>query len=212
MSSMKQNPWLAAAGFGGIGGGLANMFGDYKNPYEAASPYYKQIQEMLPQYFQPYMQAGQQALPGLQQAYGSMLDPNALMQKIGSGYQQSPGFQFQRDQALRSMNNAQAAGGMLGSPQHEQEAGQLATNLANQDYYNYMRQALGLYGQGAQGMQGLASMGAGASMGLGEDIASILGAQGQNAAAEAQAQNQHDQGGMGALFSGISSLLPFFLG
>lgn len=208
-SNFSQNPALASAGAGGIGAGLAGLFAPYNNPAEAASPYLSEMKKTLPQYFQPYMQTGQQALPGLQSAYSQMMDPNAFLQKIGSGYQESPGFKFQRDQALKAMQNSQASGGMLGSPQHELESGQLANNLANQDFYNYLKQALGIYGQGVSGQENLFGKGFEASTGLGRDLASITGSQGGLAYQSAQEQNKRDADTYGAIFGGASSLLPF---
>jgi hypothetical protein len=210
-ANIKANPKLASAAFGSLGGGLASLFSGYENPYDKAQPYYEQAARDLPQYFNPSIQAGQRAIPQLEGAYGAMLDPNALIKKIGAGYQESPGYQFARNQGLTGINNASAAGGMLGSPQHQQEAGTLATNLANQDFYNYLKQALGLYGQGAAGEQSLFNTGTASGIGLGEDLASILASQAKAATQGQTAQNEHEQGGLGSLFGGLGSLLPFFL-
>lgn len=112
-----------------------------------------QIPGMLPQYFKPYEQ---------------MLDPSTLMSQIGSHYQQSPGYQFSLNQALKGVGQAATAGGMAGSPQQQQQAASAAQGLASQDYGNYMQQALRLYTTGAGGYRG-----------LGEDLASNLMSQAQ---------------------------------
>lgn len=188
---------------GSIGSGLFDMF-NYQNPADAAMPYFNNIQQQLPGYFQPYMQAGQNALGPLQQAYGQLLsNPGGVMNQIGSGYQQSPGYQFQLKQGLNASNNAAAAGGMSGTPMAQYNSGQFATGLANQDYYNYLSHALGMYGQGLQGMQGLAGMGYGASTGLGEDLAGLAGAQGQLAYSGAANQDQSMGGSIGSIIGGL---------
>lgn len=211
-SNVRKNPVLASLSMGAAGAGIGSLFSNYKNPADQAFPFMQKAEQTLPQYYNPYIQAGQRAQPGLEQAYGDMMNPNELIKRIGGGYQESPGYQFSRDQAMRSMNNAQAAGGMLGSPQHEQEAGTLATNLANQDFYNYLQQALGQFNQGVQGKQGLYNTGAQASMGLGDNLASLFGNEGMLRYEGQNTENQHEGGQMGGMFGGLMSLLPFFLG
>lgn len=211
-NGIGNNPWAMGA-FGGIGTGLASMFGGgFKNPSSAASPFLDQAQSQLPAYFQPYIDAGNKQIPGLEKGYGDMMDPNAFLKNIGSGYQASPGYEWQKSQGLSGVENAAAAGGMLGSPQHQQQAATLTTGLANQDFYNYLQQALGVYGQGLQGKQGLYDTGAQSSIGLGQDLSSISGSQAQLAYEGQNTENQHDQGGLGSIFGGAASLLPFFLG
>lgn len=169
------------------------------NPAKKAMPYFQQAQQQLPQYFNPFIQAGQQAQPQLQQAYGRMLDPNKFLQDIGGGYHASPGYNWQLQQGLGAANNAAAAGGMLGSPMHQQQAAGMAEGLANQDFYNYLSHALGTYGQGVAGEQGLYSSGQEASTGLGENLSSLMQQQGGLAFQGQQQQNQSQGDIMGML-------------
>ena len=67
-------------------------------------------------------------------------DPNALYSKFGQGFQQSPGYKFQVDQATNAANSAASAGGMLGTPAEQQQLAGTVGGLANQDFYNYMNQ------------------------------------------------------------------------
>lgn len=211
----SSSPWNAfgeSAGLGAMGAGLGQLFANYQNPADAASPYFNQISQQLPQYFQPYMQAGQGMLGPLGQQYGNLMNnPGGVMNSIGSGYQQSPGFQWQLQQGLMGANNAASAGGMLGTPQHQQQAATMATGLANQDYYNYLSRALGMYGQGLQGAQGLAGLGADASMGLGEDLSSNLAQQAGLAYKGQENENQQQGGEWGSLLGGAASMLPFLM-
>ncbi|HLX54778.1 MAG TPA: hypothetical protein VKR58_12590, partial [Aquella sp.] len=109
-------------------------------------------------------------------------------------------------QALQGGNQAAAAGGMAGSPQHEQQNMQLATNLGNQDYYNYLNPALGLYGAGLSGEQNLFNTGYGASTDLATTLANLFGTQGSLSYAGGANQNQM---GLGTLGLGAGVLSSF---
>lgn len=201
------------AAFGGIGAGLGQMFmGGGDNPSDAANKYYNRIPGMLEKYMNPYIEAGQQAIPGLESQYGQLMnDPGGRLNQMGSSYQQSPGFKFALQQALQGAGHAAAAGGMAGSPQHEQQNMQIATNLANQDYNNWIKNAMGMYGQGLEGEQGLYNRGAQTGVGLGEDIGSVFANQGGLAAAGQAGQNSANSQMWGNLLGGAAQAIPFFL-
>ncbi len=166
----------------GIGGGAAipliggSLFDD---PSRDARKYLDQIPGMMKPYYEPYIGAGHNALSLLQGQYGQLLsDPGSLLARLGKGYQSSPGFEFEKNQGLSGIENAAAAGGMLGTMGHQQQAGQLATNLANKDYGDYMKEALGLYGKGLEGEEGINTMGYNASNELAQSLAAALMGQG----------------------------------
>ena len=81
------------------------------------------------------------------------------MNQMGKSYQESPGLKNQIAQAMQGSGHAAAAGGMAGSPQHEQQNMQLSSDIASKDYNNWMQNALGLYNSGLSGQQGMAVMG-----------------------------------------------------
>lgn len=144
----------------------------FKNPSKKAMPYLNQVPGTITPYYQPYVNAGQQALPQLSNMYNQMMtNPNEIINRLGAGYQQSPGYQWRLGQGEQAINNASAAGGMLGTPMHQQQAGELASNLANQDYDQYLQHVLGLLGGGVSGLQGMSQLGYGAS----SDLATSLG-------------------------------------
>jgi hypothetical protein len=148
-----------------------NLFGT-TDPSKAAMPYLQSIPGMISPMYQPYIKAGQWAYPQMQQQYASMInDPSALMNRFGSSYQQSPGYQFQVNQATHGANAAAAAGGMLGSPAEQAALAGRITDLSNQDYNQYLSNALGLYGQGMSGLGNLYQSGYGASNELAGDLA-----------------------------------------
>ena len=171
---------------------LSNLFGGGKNPADAAMPYLNQIPGQTQQYQQPYFDAGKNQLPGLQDQYSKLMnDPGGRMNDIGKSFQESPGFKFAMQQAMQGGNHAAAAGGMAGSPQHEQQNMQMATDLGNQDYNNWMQNALGMYGQGLQGSQGMANQGQQAGQSMADMIAQTLAQQANLAFQGQQQQNQN---------------------
>jgi hypothetical protein len=179
--------------------GLLDSF--FPNPADSASPFLGQIPDVLKQYYNPYVQGGQRAYGQLENQYGGLMNnPGQKFGELGKGFQQSPGYQFQMQQGLAGINNAAGAGGMLGSPMHQQHAGEMATNLANQDYYNYMSKIMGMYGMGLEGEQGLNQMGYNASNELAQSLAGNL--QSQASLGYSGQQNSN-----GLLMSLLSSLI-----
>lgn len=176
-----------ASAAGGLGAGLGSLFmGNQKNPADAAMGYFNQIPGTLEKYFNPWIQQG--------------MNPGQTLNDIGAGYKQSPGYNFAMQQALQGGQHAAAAGGMAGSPQAQQQQMQLASDIASQDYNNWMRNALGIRQGGQQ-----------AGMGLGENLASNLAQQGQYSYAGQAGENQANQQMWSDIFGGAAAMLPFLL-
>lgn len=184
------------------------VFGSgYKNPANAAMPYLNQIPGTMKPYYDPYIQAGQQSLGDLMSQYGQLMnDPGQKFAQMGQGFQQSPGYQFQYNQGMNAANSAAGAGGMAGTPYHQQNAASMASNLANQDFYNYMGNVQGLYGQGLQGASGINQMGYNASNELAQSLAAALMNQGGMAYAGQNNQNMANSQRMGNIFGGAAGL------
>lgn len=205
MAGSNFNP-MAAAG-GQLGAGLGALFAGWDNPSDAAQPWMNKIPGMMDKYYSPYINAGNRALPGLENEYGRMInDPGSRLNEIGQGYHQSPGFQFALQQALQGAGHAAAAGGMAGSPQHEQQNMGLATNMANQDYNQWLSHALGMHGEGLQGSHNIYNTGSQAGMQMGQDMSSYLANQAKLAYEGANAQNQHEGGMWGNIMGGAGTL------
>lgn len=202
------NRWQMAGGAGaGIGAGLGGMFSKWNNPADSANPYFDKMPGELKRYFNPYIDAGNKALPIIQNEYGMLThNPGQRLNEIGSEYHQSPGFQFALQQALQGAGHAAAAGGMAGSPQHEQQNMEIATGLANQDYNSWVGNALGMYGTGLQGQQDLYNTGATSGMQLGEHLASILAQRAKLAYEGENAENEREGGLWGSIGGGIGTL------
>jgi hypothetical protein len=201
-------PWGLASGLPQMGMGLAGMFGNQKSPADAADPYFSQIGQQTGQYYDPYINAGKGQIPGLQEQYNQLMNnPGGKLNDIGGNFQQSPGFKFALQQALQGSGNAAAAGGMAGSPQHEQQNMQLATDIGNQDYYNWLKQATGLYGQGLEGGQNMMNTGANAANSQANMVAQQLALQGQNAYKGQQQQNNAWGNAFGNVLGGAGQAL-----
>lgn len=176
--------------------GIWNLFGA-DDPQDGAEPWLNKIPGMLNGIYNPYIQAGMGALNGLNQyqqrgnaaggvlqgQYNQMInDPSGMINKLGAGFQQSPGYAFQTSQALGAANRAAAAGGMAGSPMEQQQIAGVTNQLANQDYYNYLNHSENMYGQGINGLQRTEGLGLNAGQdvfnqgaGAAHDLASGLG-------------------------------------
>lgn len=205
------------------GGGnvLQNIFGEYTNPSDAAKPYFDQIPGMMEPYynqaragFDPYSQAGERELPGYESNLNELLkNPGGIMALLGRDYKSSPGFQFALKQALGAGQNASAAGGMLGTPQHEYQAMDTATNLASKDYQDYINNSMKLYGEGLQGQGGLVNTGleaAAKKAGLtSEQVSNLLQSlMGQAKLAYEGANNENQRSS--SLWSGLGSAASSF--
>lgn len=198
----------AMPGLGGIASGLMGMLGGGgQNPSAAAMPYLNQIQGINQKTLGPYNQMGQQAGGQLNTQYGNLLsNPGGMINNIGQSYHQSPGFQFAMRQALMGSNNAAAAGGMAGSPMNTQQNMGLATNLANQDYYNWMSHAQGMYGAGLQGMQNMYGVGAESANNMASNMSQAFSQQAQAAYAGQENQNQNQSSSWGNIIGGIGDI------
>ena len=128
------NQLSMGSGIAGLGGGLYNIFGKQKSPYDAANKIYGQIPGATEKYLSPYMTAGQSALGDLMGQYGQLTGSTGdVYNKLAGGYQQSPGFQQALKQAMGAVGNQAAAGGMLGTPQAQLQSADVAGGLAQKD-------------------------------------------------------------------------------
>jgi len=198
------------AGLGAGIGGLLGMGGgtDYM---KSANPYLEKMQQGTDRYLQPYIGAGQNAMGSLQGQYQNLMnDPGAMMNRFGAGYQQSPGYQYNVDQATNASNNAAAAGGYIGSPQQQEYMANQIGGIASQDYNQYLNNAMGLYGQGLQGMGDINRMGFQASGQGQQTMSDMLKSQAELAYMNAANKKQSKGGlfgGLGGLLGGVGGFL-----
>lgn len=186
---------------------LSSVLGGGTNPADAAMPYLDKIPGETKPYLDPFFQAGKNVLPDLTKQYGSLTsDPGALLNKLGAGYQQSPGFQEALKQALTAGNHAAAAGGMAGTPAHQYTSMDTATGLASKDYDTWLQHVLGLYGTGIAGEQDMSHQGLQAGTSLSDIIAQTLSQQAGYSYAGQAAKNQNQNAIFNSLLTGIGTV------
>lgn len=184
-------------------GALGNLFGG-GDPSEDANKYLGDIPGRTKPYFDPYIQQGQRVGGMLEGQYGNLLsDPGSVLNRFGQGYQQSPGFEFALKRALEGANRGAAAGGMAGSPMAQEQNMGIATQMANQDYMNWLDRTLGLYGRGMGGAENMYGKGFQASQSMADMIAQMLAAQSGLSYAGQASRNA----GLGGLIGGGAGLL-----
>lgn len=206
MKNTKLGPWGPWA----FNKPMEMLRGKHEHPMREANKYFDYIPGILHENFDPYIQRGERSGNLLEGEYGKLIgDPGGRLNEIGKSFQQSPGYDFAMKQALNGAGRGAAAGGMAGSPMHEQHNMELATNLANQDYNNWIKNAMGMYGQGLQGEQGMYDIGSRAGIGLGEDLASMRAQQGRMAYEEAAGKNQKSGMDMNNMMQAAGMLLAF---
>lgn len=173
---------------------LSNAFGGHnKNPGAEANKYLQGIPGDVKPLYDPYMQNGIEGQQKLKDYYDQIMNhPGDFYNKLGEGYQQSPGYAATLRQAMSGANNAAArgAGGGIGSPGAINNSAQAAGDVANQDFEKYLMRVLGLSQQGAEGTQHLEDQGYGATTDYASLIAQIKAGMGQNVGNDVSAQNQ----------------------
>lgn len=119
------------------------------------------------QNIQPWIAGGSNALNALQQALGIV--PGGTGGINATGFQGSPGYQFQLQQGTNAIiNNASATGGIGGNTLKALQT--YGTGLANQDWYNYLSQLYNLSGQGASAAGGLGGIASALATNIGNNI------------------------------------------
>jgi hypothetical protein len=118
-----------------------------------------------------------------------MMHPDDFINRMGQGYQKSPGYDWNLKQGEAAIGNANAAGGMAGTPQHEQQNAEMATGLASQDYQKYMDRIMQGFGMGQQGASDIYGTGAKMSGSLADNIAQVLSGQAGMQYADQQSKN-----------------------
>lgn len=199
--------WMQSLGlFGGLGQagqGLFGLFGGNKNnPANAANKYLNQIPGAVEPYYSPFINAGKGAMGDLQNQYKDLISGN-VQNQLGQNYKESPGYQFKLKQALQAGSNAAAAGGMLGTPMNQQNQMQTANDLAAQDYNDYIKNQMGLYGLGTGIGSDIFGKGYDASTGYGNLLGSTLGTQAQYGYAGQAGQNQGNANAWNNIFQGL---------
>lgn len=193
------------------------LFGhsSYKDPTKAAQPYLDKAESATRAGYDPYIQRGQQAGDVLGGQYDSMVnDPAAFVNHLMESYKPSSQYQYKSNQLSNELSNTARAGGVAGTPRHQQQQAELLDSLMGNDIQQWYNNLMGVYDQGLKGYQGWDTQGYDASTGEAGDLSNIYGSQATLAYKGAEQHNsKHNdlmQGlmrlfgtGAGALVGGI---------
>lgn len=157
-----------------------------------ANKYLDQIPGVAHQGYDPYVNAGLDASGKTKSSYESMMDdPTGFINKLMEGYKPSEGYQFQKEQLEKELGNTAASGGIAGTPQDQMNQGQGVQKLLSQDMQQFLMNALGLFGKGLEGEEGIAGRGFDASGKLTDDLGGALNQKGGLAFQNAQQGNKN---------------------
>lgn len=135
----------------GLGGFLGGMFGNSGAPYDKAMEQYGDWQKNAERVQNPFLQAGQMAIPQYQEWLKSMSNPSDFINQLMSQYQASPYSKYLQQQAMRAGTNAASASGLTGSTPFAEQMQTNAANIASGDINNWLQNVLGIntaYGAG----------------------------------------------------------------
>ncbi len=206
------DPFSIGTGLAGAASGLYGLFKKKKNPYDEAMRYYGQIPGAVAPYLDPFINQGNETMGGLGDLYQRMFkDPAAFQQQIGEGFKESPGYKFALQEALHAGANQMGAGGMANTPLAQRNQMEIATNLGNQEYQNYLNNVMSTLGLGIQGGENIMGRAYNASSGMGDIMGSNLAQMGNLAQMKQAYSNQSNAvpwsqlaGGLGMAYGGYN--------
>jgi hypothetical protein len=178
------------------------MFGS-SNPYNAAMNQFSQFTNKAENAQNPFLQAGQNAIPGYQNWINSMQDPSAFINNLMGGYNESPWAQYEQQQAMRAGTNAASASGLSGSTPMAQQMQQNASNISSQDMNQWLQNVLGINTQYGSGLNNMMGYGAGAANALTGFYGNMADAMGGAAFGKQASQNN----GMANIFGDLAGFL-----
>lgn len=189
---------------------LSEYFGGGKrNPMAEANQYLDQIPEATGQYYNPFIERGERAGSSLEDVLGQLLnDPTGFLNKIQEGYQPSGEYSRKKDILGRELGATAAAGGVAGTPMHQEQQAEMIDKLLSSDMQQYLANVLGLFGKGLSGEQDFYNKGYGASGSMADAAGGALSSKAGLAYEDAKTQNANRSG----LISSLTKLLGEGLG
>ena len=149
--------------------------GNKNNAMNAANQYYDQIPGVGHETYDPYINQGQESGNNAHMAYDEMLkDPQAFINKIMGGYQESDAYKYNADKLGRGMSNTAAMGGFAGTPMDQMNQAEGVQKLLSGDQEKWLQDVLGRYDRGLSGEEIEATRGFNAAEGLGGMIGNNL--------------------------------------
>jgi hypothetical protein len=129
----------------------------------------------------------------------------------GTGFQQTPGYQFQFDQGINAINRQGAATGRLDSGAQAKELTRYGQGVANQEYNNWLNRVAGVAGQSQTATSNLGSVynnqGTQSAANSG-NLANLALTGGSTAYDMAQRSKSSFNNGLSSIAKGLGSLIP----
>ena len=205
----------AIAGVGAAAGGIGSAAIGASAQTDAASKavdFQKQMFQKIQGNLAPYINAGGPAMGILQLMTGTNPGGNPLMSPLTQPFtptmeslEQTPGYQFTKDQGLQATQNSFAAQGLGTSGAALKGAANYATGLASntyqQQFQNYLQGQQQIYNM----ISGIAGTGASAAAGLAPQATQIAGNVGNALIGSGNAIAGAATGGANALTGGINA-------
>lgn len=196
---MDFNPQQFLGGLGGIFGGL---FGDSGAPYDKAMEQNTKYGNMAAGGLQPYLNAGNGAIPAYQEWLEGQKDPSKFINGLQSQYNESPYTKFLQQQAMRAGQNAGSASGLTGSTPMMQQMQQNAANIGAGGMNDWLQNVLGINTQYGQGQNNLMTGGQNAANSLSKlysHMGDQMGEQAYNKEASGNNDFWNTLGGIGGM-------------
>ena len=144
---------------GGLGQLLGGLFGNTDKAYNAANKQYMNWANKSQQAQQPWLNAGQQAIPDYQRWLQRQQNPSGFINNLMGQYNESPYAKYQQQQSLNAGQNAASASGLMGSTPLMQQLQQNAQNISSQDQNQWLQHVLGINTQYGAGQHNLINNG-----------------------------------------------------
>jgi len=187
---------------GDIGSLLESLFSHPDRPYQKASSILSQYFPQAQGYLNPFVQAGQGAIPQFQKWLQGMQDPSGFINNLMGKYQESPYAKFEQQQGVRAAQNLGSASGLTGSTPLTQFAQQNAQNISSQDMQNWLSRVLGINTQYGEGEMGLMNQG----MQAGNSLTNLMQNYMNNQADLGYGEEAAKQGRTGNIIQSIANL------
>lgn len=138
-----------------IGGG-GNQYTSNKGAFDDYSAAMKDAASRYNGYVDRGNRAGGMAMDEYSK---NIADPNALQDRIASGFQMSPYQKYMQDLVTKRLNYNSANSGMMGSGAANRALMEELTKSTGQFEDNYINRGLGVYGQALQGLNSTSELG-----------------------------------------------------
>lgn len=192
---------------------LSELFGGKRNPQNEANQYLDQIPGAVGQYNNPFIDRGERAGSKLEEALaGLMDDPSGFIDKLMEGYTESGDYKRKKDVLGREIGASAAAGGVAGTPMHQQDMGELVNSLLSSDMQQYLSNVLGVYDKGLSGEKDFYNVGYGASGRQADAVGGALGSKATGAYEDAKTANQNRNNMISSLTNLLGTGVGYALG